>query len=156
MHARMLIGLLMTALALPSQASTVFRWVDENGVVSFSDIPPKHRAQQLEELQISVSGATNDPAVAQRRQAMTDLANRLAEDRRERAIRQAAAESVTAPAPAVVVVESRHYASAFPQRHHRKQQQRPVETKQPEVRFPRNLPSQNWPAPVRKWGFDKN
>lgn len=76
------VALLLFA-ALPSPASTVYRTVDESGVVSFSDTPPEG-AGDVETLQINTPDPQLSAQDTQRLEAMRETTDRMAADRRER------------------------------------------------------------------------
>lgn len=77
------LGVLAKALdASANDTTTVYRTVDEQGVVSFSDEPPVVDA--AEELTIEVPAQRDDPAARQRLEAMRETTDRMAADRRER------------------------------------------------------------------------
>ena len=151
-----LIGLLAIAVALPASASTVFRWVDERGIVSFSDTAPTETIQPIERLEIRPGDTAPDPAVAERRLEMAKLADLLAKNRRERSAQRAISATPAPSAPAVVVVEDRHYGYGYPYSYRRQRapRQRPIEVQRTQDTFPRNIQSPNWPAAHKRWGFD--
>lgn len=66
-----------------AQAQTVYRSVDESGVVSFSDTPPTGE-QPVEELKIDVAPPQDPQAHSQRLEDMRETTDRMAEDRRAR------------------------------------------------------------------------
>lgn len=72
--------LLAAAIA---QAQTVYRSVDEDGVVSFSDTPPAGE-QAAEELEIDVPPPQDPQVYSQRLDDMRETTDRMAEDRRAR------------------------------------------------------------------------
>lgn len=150
--ARISCALLACLLSLPCPAATVYRWVDEQGVTSYSDAPPAAGSRELQQLQLDVPDASPDPKVAARQAAMSSLADRLAADRRQRE-EQVRTRAAAVPSPVVVV--ERHYSRPVYPGWQRRQPSLPAipdATEQP--RFPRNLPSPNWPGPVKRWGFD--
>ena len=63
-------------------AATVYKTVDENGVVTFSDTPPATEA--VEEVQINVQEGLSPEESAARLEEMRETTDRMAEDRRER------------------------------------------------------------------------
>jgi hypothetical protein len=65
--------------SLPALSSTVYKTVDENGVVSFSDTPPGGDTQ-VETMQIDAP----DPRLDEEDQARLETTDRMAADRRER------------------------------------------------------------------------
>jgi hypothetical protein len=64
MKSRALIALLLAAAALPSGANTLYKSVDANGTVMFSDVPPPAGARILEERAVMGSPAEVPPAGA--------------------------------------------------------------------------------------------
>ena len=69
--------------ALPVTAETVYRSVDENGVVSFSDQPPPGNGE-VESITIDTPQAQSPEAARQRLEDMRETTDRMAADRRER------------------------------------------------------------------------
>lgn len=63
--------------------ATVYKTVDENGVVSFSDAPPEDGAA-AETLRIDVPAAQSPDDYLKNLEAMRETTDRMAEDRRER------------------------------------------------------------------------
>lgn len=81
-----LIALLLVILAYSALAqgqATVYKSVDEQGVVTFSDRPPIDAAQ-LERLQIDTPPPSTTGEYEQNLEAMRDTTDRMAADRRER------------------------------------------------------------------------
>ena len=74
---------LLLCFAGASFASTVYRTVDEDGVVNFSDTPPEGAAE-VETLQISTPEPRQSEEDAQRLEDMRETTDRMAADRRER------------------------------------------------------------------------
>jgi hypothetical protein len=68
---------------IPALAETVFRSVDENGVVTFSDTPPDGDAE-VESITIDTPEAQSPEAARQRLEDMRETTDRMAADRRER------------------------------------------------------------------------
>lgn len=100
--------LLCLLVGVCAQATTVYKSVDAQGRVSFSDKPPEDT--QLVEV-LHYRGATQaDPeATRARLEAMREVTDRMAADRREReASRAAVREAQQAQQQQVVTVE-RHY-----------------------------------------------
>jgi hypothetical protein len=78
-----LLLLCLVAQAMAQGAQTVYRTVDESGVVSFSDTPPEDD-EAVETLTLDVAPPP-DPAVYQQNlEAMRATTDRMAEDRRAR------------------------------------------------------------------------
>ena len=77
-----LIALAFSPVALGEQA-TVYRTVDESGVVSFSDIPPDDGAP-TERLQIDAPTPSSTDEYVENLEAMRETTDRMAEDRRAR------------------------------------------------------------------------
>ncbi len=69
--------------SLPALSSTVYKTVDENGVVSFSDTPPEGDTR-VETMQINAPDPQLDPEDQARLAAMRETTDRMAADRRER------------------------------------------------------------------------
>ena len=69
--------------AAPAVAETVFRSVDEHGVVTFSDTPPDGDAD-VESITIDTPEAQSPEAARQRLEDMRETTDRMAADRRER------------------------------------------------------------------------
>ncbi len=63
--------------------ATVYKTVDENGVVSFSDAPPEDETA-AETLQIDVPAAQSPDEYLENLEAMRETTDRMAADRRER------------------------------------------------------------------------
>jgi hypothetical protein len=70
-------------LALPAEAETVFRSVDERGVVTFSDTPPEGDVE-VETVTIDTPQPQSPEAARQRLEDMRETTDRMAADRRER------------------------------------------------------------------------
>ena len=77
-----LIPMLFLGVAM-AHAQTVYRTVDESGVVSFSDTPPAGE-EAVEELAIEVTPPQDPEAYSQRLEDMRETTDRMAEDRRAR------------------------------------------------------------------------
>lgn len=76
----LLISLLFTVQVM---AQTVYRSVDENGVVTFSDAPPGGEVE-VESITIDAPQAQSPEAARQRLEDMRETTDRMAADRRER------------------------------------------------------------------------
>jgi len=79
---RSLLPLLCLLNGMHSLAATVYKTVDENGVVTFSDTPPANEA--AEEVQIDVQEGLSPEESAARLDEMRETTDRMAADRRER------------------------------------------------------------------------
>jgi hypothetical protein len=110
----------LLAFSLQGLADTVYKTVDEQGVVSFSDTPPEAVEQPVEILEIATPEPVDPEAYEERLQAMREATDRMAQDRREREKHRA---------------ELRELAA-------REQAQRPVQVQYPIV-------EQYYPYPVR-------
>jgi hypothetical protein len=78
----LLLPLLCLLNGIHSRAATVYKTVDENGVVTFSDTPPA--TEPAEEVQIDVQEGLSPEASAARLEEMRETTDRMAADRRER------------------------------------------------------------------------
>lgn len=109
------LGLLLLAWHLPALAATVYKTVDERGVVGFSDTPPAV-AVAVETLHIKPPAVV--PAQSQeQRQLMRETTDRMAADRRERERqRQRQQVVVLAPADTGATVAQRDRYMAGPER----------------------------------------
>ncbi len=87
--------LLLLLTAAVAQAQTVYRSVDESGVVSFSDTPPAGE-QEAEELTIDVAPPQDPDAYSQRLEDMRETTDRMAEDRRAREKHRAELKEIAA------------------------------------------------------------
>lgn len=76
--------ILVTVLAVQATAAaTVYRSIDENGVIVFSDTPPEQR-EEVEILEIETPATAQDGLLTERLQALREATDRLASDRRAR------------------------------------------------------------------------
>lgn len=75
--------LLLIGSAMAHGQATVYKTVDENGVVSFSDTPPGDPAQ-AEKLQINAPPPSSTGEYQQNLEDMRETTDRMAADRRER------------------------------------------------------------------------
>ncbi|TXS93869.1 DUF4124 domain-containing protein [Parahaliea maris] len=66
-----------------ADSATVYKTVDEDGVVSFSDTPPAE-GKTAETLEYSTANSAPDEAYQQRLEDMRETTDRMAADRRER------------------------------------------------------------------------
>lgn len=78
-----LFAILLSATALWASDSTVYRTVDEAGVVSFSDTPPAG-VEDVETLHINTPDPGQTEEYRQRLEDMRETTDRMAADRRER------------------------------------------------------------------------
>jgi len=78
-----LLLLLLLLPALSTRATTVYRSVDENGVVSFTDTRPQD-AREVETLEINTPPAQPDDLQQERLEAMRATTDRMAAERRAR------------------------------------------------------------------------
>ena len=87
--------------ATPASAAQLYKWVDERGVVNYSNQPPKDAksAEQVKHVDDRVSVYTPDPALQRDIQAERERARR-AEEEAAQAPRQPAVVALGAPAPA--------------------------------------------------------
>ncbi len=79
-------GLALTLLTLSAVCvaqTTVYRHVDENGVVTFSDTPPD-ASVEAEEMRIQAQTAQDPNAYLQNLDAMRESTDRMVADRQER------------------------------------------------------------------------
>jgi hypothetical protein len=83
MHRASLTLLLFALTALPAAATTVYKSVDTNGVVSFSDQPPAS-GSDVEVLELNISSRQASALDSERLDAMRATTDRMAKDRRER------------------------------------------------------------------------
>lgn len=77
------IALAALLLAQTATATTVYRSVDANGVVVFSDTRPDQH-ESVQTLEIDTPAATSDGLLTERLQAMRESTDRLAAERRAR------------------------------------------------------------------------
>jgi TolA-binding protein len=86
-HHRLSLRGWLVVLALPfcvsAMAATVYKTVDEQGVVSFSDIPPVGD-QSVQTMEINASTPAGSEDAQQRLEDMRETTDRMAADRRER------------------------------------------------------------------------
>ena len=83
MHRICLTLLLFNFVVLPAAATTVYKTVDANGVVSFSDQPPTS-GSEAEILELSITYREPSALDRKRLDAMRETTDRMAADRRER------------------------------------------------------------------------
>ena len=71
-------------LAMPAAAATtVYKWVDESGQVSFSDQPPS-AVQEVQTLHLDIPAPVDAELTERRLTQMREVTDRMAADRRER------------------------------------------------------------------------
>ena len=75
--------LLLPLFSFPVYSTTVYKTVDEHGVIGFSDLPPKGEVP-AEVIQISTPLPQSPEEHLERLEAMREATERLAADRRER------------------------------------------------------------------------
>lgn len=147
-----IVALCLTVLpwAAPSQATTVYRSVDENGVVSFSDTRPGGEAH-VERLVIEVRNPELTETTQQRLEAMRETTDRMAADRMAREkhraqLRQQRAQeqAVQAPPPQIINTGRRPVYYPFPVRRPGWNRPRP---EHPIARPPMRPPGWNRPRP---------
>ena len=83
---------------LPVAADTVYKTVDDKGVVSFSDIPPEGDPE-VESFQIATPPPQDAEVAQQRLEDMRETTDRMASDRREREKHRAEMQELQATAP---------------------------------------------------------
>lgn len=104
MH-RLLLSMLLLSLEISAQPTTVYKSVDENGQVTFSDQPPAS-AERAETLVYDTGEPVSAEEAEARLQRMRETTDRMAEDRRQReAARSAARASRPADTPATAQSE---------------------------------------------------
>ena len=109
---RLLIAALLLAAALPVQAE-VYKWVDENGRITYTNVPPPGAAGRAEAVEEKISVMGMDPAVraaAERRFAAQAQAEELDWQRRQQAMLM---QQAYQPAPAAPVSDS-YYPPYYP------------------------------------------
>lgn len=94
-------------------AATVYKTVDENGVVSFSDVPPEN-AEQAEVLTIKTPPAAGRQDYEQQLEQMRETTDRMAADRREREQHRAALRSQQRVASTSPAARTTNPAPAYP------------------------------------------
>lgn len=118
-----LIALFIPALAL-GQPSVVYKTIDEQGVVSFSDVPPEG-GEEVEQYEIEAPPAQPTDEYVQNLEAMRETTDRMAEDRRAREKHRAEMRELAArteayqAAPEPQVVEVERYVPGYPGAYYR-------------------------------------
>ena len=108
--------LTLTGAAALAQGTTVYRHVDQNGVVTFSDTPPEGE-QDAETLNIATPAAQDPDAYLENLDAMRETTDRMAADRREREKHRAEMREINQsnqPSQGSQVVEYREYSDYWP------------------------------------------
>jgi hypothetical protein len=116
-----------------SQAATVYRTVDENGVVSFSDSPPQSEVP-VEEVELNVPPVQSGDEYVENLQAMRETTDRMAADRREREKHRAQMRELEARVSAYEAPpqqDYRDYASYYPNYYPVYRPRRPIHGKPP-------------------------
>lgn len=78
-----LVFLLASCHAVAQGQATVYKTVDDDGVVSFSDVPPTNGAE-VEQFDIKTPAVSTTDEYQQNLEAMRETTDRMIEDRRER------------------------------------------------------------------------
>ena len=92
---RLLCGALLLLCATAGFSTTVYKTVDEKGVVSFSDIPPAG-GLPTEVLQITPTNPQSPEAYLERFEAMRQTTDRMVSERREREKHRAELKEINA------------------------------------------------------------
>ncbi len=138
--------LLNSAVAL---ATTVYKVVDDNGVVSFSDTP---QTQDADVVTISAPPPQSPEATSANLEAMRETTDRMAEDRRERERHRAeqkalAASTAATQAPVKPIYNDDYYpVNSRSNRHHGRAPYHPAYRPKPEhpiIRPPLAMPDGN-------------
>jgi hypothetical protein len=77
------LGLLLPGLAMPSAAATVYKTVDENGVVTYSDKPPAAEVE-VETLVIDVQTPELSESAHEQLEDLRETTDRMVADRQQR------------------------------------------------------------------------
>jgi hypothetical protein len=101
--------LLLLPFSFAAYSTTVYKTVDEHGVVSFSDLPPKGEVA-AEILQITTSQPQSPEEHLARLEAMREATERLASDRREREKHRAELREIRARTESYQVPEQPDYS----------------------------------------------
>lgn len=115
-RAALLACLVTAAAATHSQGTTVYRHVDENGVVTFSDTPPEGELE-AEAVNIATPPAQNPDSYLENLDAMRETTDRMAADRRERERHRAELRELSAGSDApqdTRVAQDREYTDYWP------------------------------------------
>lgn len=150
----MAVGVTALSWALPSQAATVYKSVDEHGVVSYSDTQPEGEVD-VETLVIEVRDPELTETEQQRLEAMRETTDRMAADRMAREqqraeLRQQRPREQAVQAPPTYIIETGNYPVYYPYPVRRPGWNRPHPT-QPIARPPMR-PSR--PVPYSGGGHD--
>ena len=90
-RAVLIAGLLVLCLASPQASAEIYRWVDNNGRVHFSDSPPVDQRQPVETRHYQASPAIPDPEMVRYRQHLEEQAGQWEQQRQQE--QQARAEA---------------------------------------------------------------
>ena len=90
-------------------ATTVYKTVDENGVVSFSDKSPEEGEAEAEVLQINTAKPQTEEGHLANLEAMRETTDRMAADRRERERQRAELKKIAASKQAPTQVYTEYY-----------------------------------------------
>jgi hypothetical protein len=149
--------------SLPLLAATVYKSVDENGVVSYSDTRPEEDVD-VETLVIEVQDPALTETEQQRLEAMRETTDRMAADRMAREqqraeLRQQRAREQAVQAPPTYIIESGGYPIYYPYPVRRPGWNRPYPTHpiaRPPLRPSRPVPysgGQDYPASLVRKGY---
>lgn len=148
---------------LPGLAATVYKSVDQDGVVTFSDTAPRENIL-LEEVEINFSSAPPSGEVQQRLEDMRETTDRMATDRMAREKHRAEMRELQAKTDAMqapqypesysgqddpLIYTSGYYGYDYPYRYRRPGHGRPIPPiYRPPLRPPGAAPdTENFPAP---------
>jgi hypothetical protein len=111
----LLLSLLLAGTSLPAAAGTLYRWVDDKGVVNYSSEPPSAGAKAAAVTQQVTSSYDSDAALAAAERQNRELRARL--DRMQREVdelktRSAAPVVAYAPAPAAAAAPQKIASNA--------------------------------------------
>lgn len=164
------VPLLSLVFCLPGTAATVYKSVDENGVVVFSDSPPAEDVA-VETLVIDAQAPQQSPLKQQRLEEMRETTDRMVADRMAREKHRAEIEKLQAETQAELSAQEfpDYYESStvysgyygFPSRRYWRHPNKPRPI-QPIVRPPlqnrpvgvRPLPGNNYPASLIRKSYD--
>ena len=157
------LGVTALSWAVVSQAATVYKSVDENGVVSYSDTQPEGEVD-VETLVIEVQDPELTETEQQRLEAMRKTTDRMAADRvareQQRAeLREQRAREQAVQAPPTYIIESGGYPVYYPYPVRRPGWNRPHPTHpiaRPPMRPPGPVPysgGHDYPASLVRKGY---
>jgi len=155
--------LALLVCGLPLHAATVYKSVDENGVVSYSDTRPEGEVD-VETLLIEVQDPDLTETEQQRLEAMRETTDRMAADRMAREkqrteLRQQRAQEQPLQAPPTYIIDSGGYPVYYPYPVRRPGWNRPRPTHpiaHPPMRPPRPVPysgGHDYPASLVRKGY---